>query len=62
MQLYKTNYKNQAIDVINEFVVQEYSTFPVGLHDDLLDAMSRLCDITIQYPGYNTVNYYELYR
>jgi predicted phage terminase large subunit-like protein len=60
--LYKTNYKNQAVDVINEFVVQEYSTFPVGLHDDLLDAMSRLCDITIQYPGHNTINYYELYR
>lgn len=60
--LYKVNYKNQAVEVINEFIIQEYSTFPVGLHDDLLDAMSRLCDITIQYPGYNTINYYELYR
>lgn len=60
--LYKVNHKNQAIDVINEFIVQEYATFPVGIHDDLLDAMSRLCDITIQHPGYNTLNYYELYR
>lgn len=60
--LYKVNHKNQAIDVIDEFVVQEYATFPVGIHDDLLDAMSRLCDINIQYPGYNTINYYELYR
>lgn len=59
--LYKTNYKNQAIDVIDEFIIQEYCTFPVGIHDDLLDAMSRICDITIQYPGYNTINYYELY-
>lgn len=59
--LFKTNYKNQAIDVIDEFVIQEYCTFPVGIHDDLLDAMSRLCDITLQYPGYNSVNYYELY-
>lgn len=60
--LYKVNYKNQAIDVIDAFVTQEYCTYPVGIHDDLLDAMSRLCDITIQHPGYNTINYYELYE
>jgi predicted phage terminase large subunit-like protein len=60
--LYKADYKKKVVDVIDAFIHQEYLTFPVGIHDDLLDALSRLCDVNIQYPGYNTINYYELYK
>lgn len=59
--LYKANYEKKTIDVVDAFIHKEYLTFPVGMHDDLLDAMSRLCDVQIQYPGRDTINYYELY-
>lgn len=60
--LYKADYTKNTIDVVDAFIQQEYLTFPVGLHDDLLDALSRLCDINIQYPDDKTINYYELYK
>lgn len=60
--LYKADYQKKTVDVIDQFIHKEYLTFPVGLHDDLLDAMSRLCDINIQYPGKDTINYYDLYN
>jgi len=60
--LYKADYQKKTVDVIDSFIHQEYLTFPVGLHDDLLDAMSRLCDIKVDYPGKNTINYYDLYN
>lgn len=60
--LYKTNYENKPVDLIDAFVYQEYLTFPVGLHDDMLDALSRMCDINIQYPGKSNIDYYELYK
>lgn len=60
--LYKADYTKNVVDVVDSFVQQEYLTFPVGLHDDLLDALSRLCDINIQYPDDKTIDYYTLYR
>jgi predicted phage terminase large subunit-like protein len=60
--LYKANYENKQVEIIDQFIHQEYLTFPVGLHDDMLDALSRLCDITMQYPGRNAVDYYNLYK
>lgn len=61
-QLYKTNYENKVIDVTDEFIHQEYVAFPVGLHDDLLDALARLADVKLIYPSKNrSVNYHGLY-
>jgi predicted phage terminase large subunit-like protein len=60
--LYKANYQNKVIDVIEEFIIQEYLTFPVGVHDDMLDALSRICDINIQYPNKSNIDYYALYK
>ena len=57
--LYKVTCDNKSIDVINEFITQEYITFPVSKHDDMLDAMSRIKDITIQYPGAGGFDYYS---
>jgi predicted phage terminase large subunit-like protein len=62
--LYKSNYECKTIDVIDEFIHQEYVTFPVGLHDDMLDAMSRIVDISkeIIYPGKGNIDYYTIYN
>ena len=62
-QLYRADHEKKLKDLVEDFIHQEYLTFPVGLHDDLLDALSRLCDINIIYPNQGrSVNYNELYR
>lgn len=37
-------------DFIHEFVTEEYLTFPVCSHDDMLDCMARVKDIPIKFP------------
>lgn len=56
--LYRTTYDDKQVDVIGEFI-KEYLTFPLGLHDDMLDSMSRFCDITPQYPNQGGFDYYK---
>ena len=60
--LYKSNFENKVVDIIDEFIHQEYVTFPVGVHDDMLDALSRICDVQIIYPGKHTIDYHKLYN
>lgn len=60
--LWKSNHENKNIDIVDEFIHQELVTFPVGLHDDLLDAMSRICDVNVVYPNTETYDYYDLYK
>jgi phage terminase large subunit-like protein len=45
---FKTNYEGAARDLVSAFIEEEYKPFPVGLHDDMLDALSRMFDL---YPG-----------
>jgi predicted phage terminase large subunit-like protein len=59
--LYKSDWEGKLVDVVDAFVQQEYLQFPVSKHDDLLDALSRLCDITIAYPGKHNIDYYKIY-
>lgn len=42
--LHRTNYEGRVVDLIYQFVNEEYKPFPVGLHDDALDAMARILD------------------
>ena len=42
---YVTDYEGKTRELINEFIEQEYIPFPVPLHDDMLDSLSRICDI-----------------
>ena len=42
--LNKTNYEGRTVDLVNSFRNDEYLPFPVGTHDDMLDALARLCD------------------
>lgn len=41
---YRTQYEEQDLDLVKVFRNEEYLTFPSGLHDDMLDALSRFLD------------------
>jgi phage terminase large subunit-like protein len=34
----------KTTDLVSDFIEQEYCPFPVGLHDDMIDALSRICE------------------
>ena len=42
--LHVTDWQRVPVDLVRAFVEEEYMAFPVGLHDDMLDAMSRIAD------------------
>ena len=42
--LHKTNWEGTVIELVRSFVEEEYAAFPVGVHDDMLDSMSRICE------------------
>ena len=46
--LYRTNYEKKTEDLILTFLEDEYKSFPVSRHDDMLDSLSRICDDDIQ--------------
>lgn len=58
----KKNYLGREVDLVTYFKDEEYLQFPVAQHDDMIDALSRLCDITMMFPSKSTINYYELYK
>jgi phage terminase large subunit-like protein len=39
-----TDYEGKMLDLIHVFINEEYLPFPVGLHPDMLDSMSRILD------------------
>jgi predicted phage terminase large subunit-like protein len=40
----RTNSSKKTIDLTKVFIEEEYKTFPVGAHDDMLDALARILD------------------
>ncbi len=46
----KTNYEQTPIELTNAFVEQEIIAFPVGVHDDMLDALARIFDVGMVWP------------
>ncbi len=59
-QLIRANYEGKSVDLIEDFINQEYLTFPVGLHDDMLDSLSRLLDApNLVWPGEDQFDYYR---
>jgi hypothetical protein len=43
-KLLKRDYEGKLIDLVPAFVEEEYKPLPVALHDDMLDAASRIAD------------------
>lgn len=60
--MHYTRRNGEMVELIREFVEEEYAPFPVASHDDMLDALSRICDITITYPSRGGVDYKALYK
>ncbi|MEW6774785.1 MAG: phage terminase large subunit, partial [Bdellovibrionota bacterium] len=42
--LLRTDSEGKPRDLVRDFIEEEYCAFPVGAHDDLLDALSRILD------------------
>lgn len=42
--LFKTDYEDRPVDIIQSFIEEEYVAFPVGLHDDFFDMIARIED------------------
>ena len=54
--LHVTNYEKVVIDNVHAFIEEEYMAFPVGLHDDMLDALARIAepDLKLVWPKEGT--------
>ena len=42
--MFKTNYEGKTFDLVDVFINEEYLSFPVCVHDDMLDCLSRIVD------------------
>ena len=42
--LHVTDWQRVPVDNVRAFIEEEYMAFPVGLHDDMLDALARICE------------------
>lgn len=42
--LHRTDYQRETRDLVRDFIEEEYMAFPVGLHDDMLDCLSRIME------------------
>lgn len=42
--LWVTNYQKEVRDLVHDFIEEEFVPFPVGLHDDFLDMLSRIAE------------------
>ena len=45
--LYRVTLEGKREDLVTTFVEQEYKPVPVAVHDDFMDAMSRICDAEV---------------
>jgi predicted phage terminase large subunit-like protein len=43
-RLDKANYEGRSVDLVQSFKDDEFIPFPVGMHDDMLDALARILD------------------
>lgn len=42
--LHYTQHTKEVRDLVNDFIEEEFAPFPVGLHDDVIDDLSRIVD------------------
>lgn len=49
-ELKYTSLEGKTRDLVHDFIEEEYLAFPVGRHDDMLDALSRIAEPTLDTP------------
>ena len=56
--LHITDYQKVTVDLVRSFIEEEYAAFPVGIHDDMLDSLSRIAepDMKLIWPKEEKVN------
>lgn len=61
---YYTGYDGRTQDLIEVFLSEEYEAFPVGIHDDMLDAMARILeeDLGCVFPQIIEKDAYDAYH
>ena len=47
---YRQLWDGRLVDMVEAFISEEFETFPVSLRDDMLDCLSRICDVDIIWP------------
>jgi predicted phage terminase large subunit-like protein len=54
-----TDWQKYTVDLVHSFVEEEYMAFPVGLHEDSLDALSRIAepDLRLVWPKAEKIEY-----
>ena len=45
--LWRVNLEGKRVDLVTTFIEEEYKPFPVAVHDDFFDAISRICDAEV---------------
>lgn len=45
-----TNYQGGSSDLVKDFIDEEYLSFPVGDHDDMIDCLARIKDTDVDFP------------
>jgi hypothetical protein len=54
-----TNSEGNVVDLVQTFIHEEFLPFPVGAHDDMMDALSRIYDVDPRAPGHGAAGGYE---
>lgn len=50
IDLWRTLHDNRTVDLVQTLIEEEMLPWPVPVHDDLLDAISRIEDLTVPWP------------
>ena len=50
LEMKRESVLGQTYDVVNDFIEQEYATFPVGRYDDSFDCLARLAEPSLTLP------------
>ena len=48
---YHTTYDNSTVNLIDAFIEEEFTAFPVDQHDDMLDCLARIADPALRRAG-----------
>lgn len=51
-KLKRTNYEGVSVDLVHQFIEEEYTQFPVAEYDDMMDSLARLAepDLPLKWP------------